>query len=441
MTTNSLASKTVCVVDTGHCVELALRLARDFKKVWYHTPWQETSPHLHELAMGDGLDGLERVNYFWNPRFQDQVDLFVFPWTFFWDWQAKLRSEGRRVWGAGPGECLETYRHYFKDQLKASGLPTWPYQSVIGLDSLIKYLAEHEDVYVKVNGTMRGDSESWHSVNGDLSRPKLDLLRHRWGRQAERVEFIVEDAIPDAVEDGCDGYCVDGQFPDRVFESLEIKDSCMICSLKPYDKLSEPVRLINERMAPFLKRNLFRGFWGTETRVMPDGVSHFTDATCRQSSPMGELYQEMLENISEIVWHGGNGNLVQPVCEYEFGLEAMIFSAGAMQSHVEYELPDANRRWLKFHYLSGDGKRLCQDPALLGKDNPRQVIGAVLGVGHTLQEALDHLKDNFDSLTSQDAEIRLDAFAEGFSALEEGKGRGIHLTRGPMPEAEEVLRD
>ena len=94
----NLANVKCLVVDNGLFVDLAVRLARDFGKVWYYTPWEQSFPLMNHGRIGEGLEEIERVRSVFGKHFND-VDLFVFPDIFHADLQDYLVGQGKRVWG------------------------------------------------------------------------------------------------------------------------------------------------------------------------------------------------------------------------------------------------------------------------------------------------------------------------------------------------------
>lgn len=424
------SSKTVCVVDSGIYVSTALRLARDFGKVYYFSPWIMASPHFAYRAPGMGFKEIERVDYLWDIK--NKVDLFVFPWIFFHDIQQELESQGKRVWGARRGEILELHRPTFKAECAKAGLPVAQWEEVKGLDALTKALKEYDDVWIKTDPNIRGDGETWHSENFDLSQPKLLELRHRFGPMANTIDFVIEQCIPDATEDGYDGYAVDGQWPDHGFEGLEIKDCGTALAYKPNDELSAVIRESNEAMSEFMAKHRYRGFWGTEVRK-DDEAGYFNDPTTRLSFPPGQAVEEMLENLAEILWFGAQGELVEPQCRWKFGIQCQIYSD--FPGWQPYQIDPKVERWVKVVYACSDGEQVYAVPDLITIGEPDPVIGSVIGVGNTVEEAIKHVKKNCEGFKSYKANPRLDAIPKAFSELEKGKERGITFTSEAIPDA------
>ena len=54
-------SKKILVIDTGLHTEHAAKLAQDGHKVYYFSEWRETFPQKKKMLIGEGIDGIERV--------------------------------------------------------------------------------------------------------------------------------------------------------------------------------------------------------------------------------------------------------------------------------------------------------------------------------------------------------------------------------------------
>lgn len=436
---SQFSNKTICVVDSGQFVELARRLSRDFGRVLYHSPWQMSSPRLNFTCVGDGMEEIQRVNYLFEVI--DKVDLFIFPSLFFWDVQLHLEKLGKRVWGSRKGESIELRRDTFKETIREAGLRIVPHEQIVGLQALEQYLEEHDDVWIKVDANLRGDTETWNSKNKLLSRWKLARLKTQWGPRADSIPFVVEKAITKATEAGYDGYNVDGHFPDHGLETLEIKDCGTVAHYKPSQSMSAAVRKVNEALAPFFSRNRYRNYWGTEIRVVSPEEFYFTDATCRQACPPGELYQEMFENLAEIFWYGAEGILVQPNCRWNYGIQCMVYSPASKDDWESFEVEKDAENLVKVAYASGagDGKRHVPPDAVLLPE-PDVIIGSVIGMGNSVIEAVKAVARNAKKFKTYHAEVKLSAIPDAFNALEEGKRRGVRWTMDPLPTADELRR-
>lgn len=407
--------KTVCVVDNGLFVSIAQMLARSFGRVLYYTPWQSAFPTSNTLIIGDGLPGITRIKYPWNHL--DEVDLWVFPDVYFSDMQTELVRQGKRVWGARRGDSLELYRSEAKDLFRKLGLSVNGYEVVRGLDALREHLKEHENVWVKVS-MVRGDMETWKSVNYGLSEPRLDELEHRLGAKKNIEEFLVEDDISPAVEIGYDGFTVDGQFSQETsFFGVETKDVAYIGAVKPYAELPDAVLDVNAALAPWFKKQQYRGFFSSELRITEDGEAFLIDPCARAGSPPSEVYQDVYSNWPDIMWRGSEGVLVEPEATCKFGVEAMIHSAWADKNWQAIEFPPEVEPFVKLRNLTKIDGKFYVVPTSCGLPE----IGAVIGLGDTLQEAVDHLVHNAEQVKGYYVDIKLSGIDEALEEVKNGQ--------------------
>lgn len=426
------SDKVCCVVDHGLFMELALRLSRDFKKVYYYTPWEKGFPLVNDCVVGDGFGDIVRIDGFWD--LLDEINCFVFPDIQHGCLQRHLALHGKSVWGSRHGDSLELKRAHFKEVLEAFNLPVGPWKSIIGLPDLRDYLRENENKFVKIS-KYRGCMESWHHINYELSEPTLDHLAVVFGLTQDAIPFIVEDPIETDIEVGYDGYCVDGEFPQIGLQGYETKDRGLIASVQHYADIPDEVTSVNKALSPILGDFNYRNFFSTEIRVK-DGKSYFIDPCCRCPSPCIEIQMELWENLGEIIFNGGLGKLVDPVPKAKFGAVAMIDHKKDCKEWRTLEIPDAIRQWVKLYFA-------CKHNGLYGIPpfpHSCDTIGAVIGIGNTIQEAIDHLKSNADQLDSDYLDVHTDALYEGLQSIQEAEKKGIEFTDQPVPKPETVLQ-
>ena len=153
---DNLKNKTLLVYDQGSFLPLAQRLGKDFGKVLYFTPWKFTWPKFKDTRIGIGVEGVERVDSFFDHL--DEADMLLFPNVGDGDLQVQLEACGYKIWGSRKGEELEQDRVATKNLLKKLKLPVGPYEVIKGMDKLRRYLKANENVYVKVD-MFRGDME------------------------------------------------------------------------------------------------------------------------------------------------------------------------------------------------------------------------------------------------------------------------------------------
>jgi hypothetical protein len=301
----SLKSKTALVWDNGIFTEIAVLLAKDFGRVLYYVPWTSGMPKSNALMIGEGVSGIERVASPWSHF--DEIDIWIFPDVYEGELQSWLASQGKRVWGCRQGAELEIDRPTSKEACRKLGIDIGPYKVIEGLDALRKHLKANDDQWVKISGT-RGDMETFGAKSYEKVEPRLDELEHNLGALKKVMTFTVEQGINDAIETGYDGYCIDGKFPKGAMTGVEVKDEAYLMKTVAWRDLPDPVRSVNEKLSPALKKYGYRGFISTEVRVTKDGKAYLIDPCCRAGSPPNELYQLMISNMADVIWYGAEGS-------------------------------------------------------------------------------------------------------------------------------------
>lgn len=387
----SYKSKTLLIIDNGIFVEMAVKLSKWFGAVYYYSPWESAFPKSNPRLIGCGLEGVIRVNDIWTatkeyPGVMD-IDLIMFPDVYFGGLQNHLVSLGKRVFGGRLGDELELYRDDAKKLFKSLGLPVSPYAVVKGVANLRSYLKEHKKQWVKVSLT-RGDFETFYAKDYKNIEPVLDSLEHTLGARKTIAEFIVEDAIEDAVETGYDGYCIDGKYPNKCFRGIEIKDLGYIMKVGNYADCPKEITTFNAAIAPTLKSYQYRGFMSTEIRVTPDHTSYMIDQCARQGSPPSELYQNMITNLPDILWYGAEGECVDPECDDVWGVEVLIHSQWADANWQNVQFPAAIRDNIKLRNACVIDGEYYAVPQSLGLPE----IGAVVASAKTMSGAIEKVK-------------------------------------------------
>lgn len=414
-----LKSKTICVVDNGLFVSFARTLAKEFGRTLYHKPFQSAFVRTNDLAPGRGFDELEWCE---QPlEIADEIDLWVVLDLYQSGLVEFLRAAGHRVWGAGRGEEMELKRWEFKQHLKELGLPVQPMEHIFGMDKLREYLKKHDDVYVKTS-FVRGDFETFHHDTYALSEPRLDDLAHVLGAKKDNYEFIVETPIKDAVEVGYDGFTVDGKFPKLAMQGYEIKDCGMVACVKPYEELSAPVKLINEKLKGDFQGYNYRGFFCSEIRYTKKKESYFIDPCCRLGTPSNELLQELFDGWGQVVWDGAEGICTTPKMKARFGVLAMINSEWAVNDWLSVHYPrkelDEHVK-LRFHVRKGERDYVV--PNVIGIPD----VGCVLGTGETLEKAVAQCKQRAKLIKGFQVHVNIEAIDKGLEVIKQGEEFGV----------------
>ena len=382
----NLKTETALVCSAPLFACLAERLARDFSKVYFCSPSGSNFPSLNHGMVGHGLENVEVVPEVFGAHFEE-VGLFIFPDLHHGALQVQLEKMGKRVWGGRHGEDFEHQRELMKRRMESLGLPVQTWKRLVGMQALRAHLAENENQHVKVN-RWRGLTESFFVQNLELAGEKLADLEHSLGAFRESFPFIVEDDLPDRVEIGLDTYCIDGAYPTRTMCGIEAKDIGYVCQVMDWPKIPEPIRRWNEKLAPAFRRVGYRGFLSNEVRIGEDHEPYMIDATTRMPSPPGELEQELITNLAEVMWAGAAGELIEPQMAGEWGVEVILKSNFARENHQRVEVPKAVQPFVKlYNYCQVDGVQYS-----LSQHEDMPEIGAVVGYGKTLDEAVAMVK-------------------------------------------------
>lgn len=418
------------VVDKGLFLPLALRLARAVSSVSYYSPCERAFEILAD-RFGDGYSHIQRVNSIWTDL--DNVDCWVFPDIGFEEEQRLLRRMGLPVWGHNGADILEVSRGKFLNVLRtATDLPVPPHEKIIGMRALREYLRDKEDLFVKVS-RFRGDWETLHWRSYAEDCPTLDAKAVRFGPFQEQITFWVFEPIDTDIEDGCDTWCIEGEYPSLVIHGMECKDKAYLGTFQKFDDLPEEVRTVNKAFAPILASYEYRGFFSTEVRIK-DGESYFIDPTCRAGSPPSQVMAEMVGNLAEVIWQGANGKLIEPFPAAKFGAQALVKSKRRREQWSAFKLDPELERWFKSaNSMMADGAIACPP-----SDDPTNCDDWLVGIGDTPAEAIVHLKHNV-SLLPDGMSCEFPALAELVEKIEEAEEEGMEFTDQPMPKPEIVL--
>jgi len=415
-------SKKCLVLDNGCYTSIAQRLARDFELVYYWTPWSHAYPTCYEKSIGKGLEdeGVYRVNFY--EEVLHDVELIVVPEGNFGPIVDDLRSRGFRVWGGGTGEELEYDREAAKDFMEYLKMDVNKYDVIYGLDELKKYLMDEKNENKFIKSDIRGDFESFHHAKWKLTEPLITSISQSLGATKHDYKFIVEESIEDAVEFGYDGFCIDGEYPEKTLFGLEVKDLGYVGRVKPMKDISPFITDALKKVAPYLKGKKYRATISTETRITKDGKSYLIDWTQRFPSPPGEIYQELCGNFTDILWHGADGNLVEPEYTAKFAVEGIIQSSWAAgDGEQAIYVPDEIKQWVKIKNLYKANDTYYFLPVGGGYTE----IGGVVALGDSLEECVEKLKEYSDQVEGYKINIPVGSIDKAMEELKKGEKLGI----------------
>lgn len=427
----NLKSKTVLVVCNPLFVSLAERFSRDFGKVYLFVPFSGSFPTMNAGRVGFGLPGVELVDDVFGPHF-DEVDLFVFPDLYHAAMQIQLETMGKRVWGNRNAEELEIHRGLCKDKMKELGFPVQPWKTLKGVDDLRAHLKAHKDQHVKID-RWRGVTETFFAPSYEIVEGKIDKLAADLGGFKDVLEFLCEDDLPDKVEVGMDTYCIDGKYPAATLFGIEVKDCGYVGQMVKWRDIPEPLRRWNEAFAPLFARYGMRGSVSNEIRIGEDHEPFMVDATIRAPCPPSELWQELFTNLSEIIWEGADGVLVEPIPAGRWGVEVVIKSAWAEKNWQEVAYPPRFANQIKlFNCVVIDDRRY-----VVPQDDEMTEIGAVIGWGATLDEAFAHAQRAGEAIEGYGIKFSMGAVEQAKEHIEELAAIGVSPFRLETKETKE----
>lgn len=418
------------VCDKGLFLPIAQRLARDARKVSYWTPNERAFPKVSE-QIGDGLPDITMVDSLFKDL--DDVDCFVFPDVGMSEYQLHLQNMGKPVWGARYGCELETKRGLFLKTIEELGLEVPKYEKVKGITALHQMLKGEKDRWIKIS-KFRGDWETFHWRDEEQDGNVLDYYATRFGPFRELITFYVFEPIDAEIEDGCDSWCVDGQFPKVIVHGMEAKDKAFIGALQRYADLPEQVRHVNDAMAPVLERYGYRSFFSTEVRITKDDHCFFIDPTCRAGSPPSQVMAEMIDNYADVIWYGANGILINPKSAALFGVQALCNTKRDPDCWTYVKLNGDLDRWLKSSNALGFNNMLAYPPG----DYQTGCEDWLVGVGDTLPEAIKHLQHNTKQLPDG-VSCDCKSLVEVLQEIEQAEESGMEFTDQPVPGPEVVI--
>ena len=436
----NLKTKTVCLIDSGNFISWVDVLKKEFGRILFYNPCESQFPISEENRLGTGIEGVEVVNALVGDRrgvgffdILDEIDLFIFPDVGRGDLQGHLRRLGKRVWGSGHGDDLELFRWECKQFMEQVGLPVHLCRRIIGVKALREYLESNEDKWIKISGT-RGDQESFHHSSMEETNAILNRMVARIGIVMDIMEFVVEDPIDPAVELGYDGFNIDGQFPAKAMQGIEVKDEGYACAVVPYASFPWQVRVVNERLSPLLKRYQYRNDFCTEIRVPKSLEPHLIDVTARKPSPPNELSQLLISNWCEIFWYGAEGVLVQPIYTAAYGAQAIIYSSWAENNPQVISFPDAIKENVKLkNYVVVNGAiQIMPQPGGLCE------IGSVVATGKSLIEAVQKCREAAKEVQGHGLKIRLDSLPKSIQEFQKAEEFGVQFKGLNLPTQEEL---
>lgn len=367
----------ILVYDHGLCTEAAIKLKLAGHSVAYFAPWQADFPEMNSV-IGRDLDGLDRVENF--SAALDRSDLVVCFDTFSEDREQQARKSGKLVWGAGGAEKLELDRVYMKQLQEKLKLPTQPWQTIQGINSLITYLKTAKKKWIKATGKHRGLIETFFHDSWNLSRSmELGQMMSDFGPIGDSIEFLIEDPIGKC-EPGFDGIFVRGEYLSPHIIGYEDKDETYIGHITSI--FPSPIHPVTKAILPILKSYASTTLVSFEVRVDENQKGYLIDPCLRAPHPPLACELEAFSNFADIITEGARGNAlaVKTPCKYTAAIE--IKSDWVKEHWCHLEFPKKNRQWVKL-------QKACMVDGEYWALPGSFVVATCVGIGDTVKTACD----------------------------------------------------
>lgn len=411
---------TALIVDHGLFLPLALKLAKTYKRVLYHTPWEKGFPLVNDCIIGDGFDEIERCNDIWKAK--AEVDVWIFPDIQNSGLQLELESQDCAVWGSRAGDSLEINRQKFHGILSDIGLAVPQYVEMTGLDNLRQYLRGAENKYLKMS-KYRGSFESYHWRNQDLDGGMFDVWAVRFGPAQNLIKIMVCDPIETTLEVGGDTFGVDGQWPSLMLHGDEQKDKGYLGTVTKREKMPEQVQAVLEAFSPVLKDFRYRNFWSMELRD-----EYFIDPCCRGGLPSIGAQMETWGNLAEIIWAGANGELMEPEPMDQVVAECVLTMKSEKQAWGKTVIPEELEGFCKFGSCCKIDGAICFPP----DDSHGEEVGWLVITGPTIAAVADAMKEKV-ALLPEGLNASTDSLYDLIQSIQEGEQEGIEFGKQTIP--------
>jgi phosphoribosylamine-glycine ligase len=416
----NLSDKVCCVIDFGNYISVAIRLSKDFEKVYYWAPFVINGfPEHNPKDIGRGVPEIVKISE-WEPYFEE-IDIFVFPDLYFSGLQSFLRRQGKLVFGSGQGQIMETDRGFMKRVQKELGLPLNDYDEVEGVYELEANLMFAEDKYIK--SELRGDSETFHHHNYTTSKEELKNMKQRMGIYDKKEKYIIESSIESIAEVGIDTMSIDGQFLPESLTGIELKDVGYYGKMVPYKSLPPQLKDVTDKLSPLFQTFEYRGAYSNEVRIDKDKVGYLIDSTTRFPAPPTTLMLAMYENFSEVVWYVANG--IVPIVQYKYahGVEFIMKSESAKTQPVAIQFPMEYKRYISIKNLVVDDDGTYH---FTPNGVPMKEMGSVCGLGNSMEQAVKMATEIAKTIKGFDLTINTDCIDDAKAQLKKLRENGIN---------------
>lgn len=366
----------------GIYVEQCASLSNGGKNtVRYYTSW-EASQKFEDYAPGMGFDGLEKVLFV--AEHYEWADVIFAPDVTGQDTIAFLRKiyPNKSIWGCGMALKLEQDRWGLKKVLRDIDIKTSESEKIKGVTKLREHLKLNKDKFIKIN-VFRGSMESFYSKDYASVEMLLDELDAAFGPMKEKYEFIVESAVHTDVEIGADLIFTGSDYLKPYIYGYEV--SKMMYFGRVTEELPFVLKDGMDKLKPILKKLDYRACISTEIKCIDKKTSYFLDITCRLPNPLCAIYNQYIENWTDVVNAVGLKKDIRLKIKYKYFGSLPLNSYHNKDYWLKIDVDDKDRDHIKFYCISkNDGKYY----SVRGTEKAAIIVYA----GNTVDEVIEGLK-------------------------------------------------
>jgi hypothetical protein len=415
-----LSKKKCLIYDRGLYTFLGQKLAESFGECFYFMPESSPYPGSALSQIGEGLDGVERIDDDMVWKCMDKSDMIFFPDCYDGEFQVWLKSKGYRVFGGLGSEKVEMDKMFFYEYLQKVGLPIPKTYRAEGLDDLIDHLKGKDERWLK-RSYYRGDFETRKFRNMKQLEPWLDMIRAKIGRRATDIEILIQNPIKSVCEIGGDSFCINGNYAGNPLVGYEVKDEAYVGKI--FEDMPDIISSIDERMSPLFKKLGYQGHYSNELRIMESGKAYFIDPTIRAPSPPSELMCEMYEDYPGICWQisGGEVPECKPKKDAVFGVEIILNSDWYVKNELCVEFPKDLEPHIKLkNQTKKNGVYYC-----IPNYENEGLFGGVIAYGKDLDKTIQEACDIMGQIECDGLNFNQSIFDRAKEQIEAGTKFGV----------------
>lgn len=417
-----IQNKSLLFIDSGGIYQsFAERLSEEFGVVKYFSEWDDNEHDIRaaKKAVGEGGEFIKVDN--WERNVYDS-DVVFFPGCSRKYHQEDLRNRGFNVFGSGALADLENNREKFLNQVKDWGFPVPEYIIADGIYDLLKKLEKVGDQVRFIKFSMfRSDMQTYKHWNFEASKITFEQLRLKQGTYANKIRFIIVTPIK-GVETGRDTGVICGQQFTKFLGGYEIKNKAYAARVITNANLPKPMIEFADRIAEMSKELGISTFWSDEVRV--DKKFFPLDFTARLGVPPNEILQRNCTNLGQIIYHGSQGDFVEPIYEKEFSVQLFIDYGNDVDQWIPIKFPEKYARNIKPYNYTCEGDMCWIIPS---PDKHENTVCAVVGLGDTLDAAIEECIEICGTIEGENIDYDKNEFLDAQKVIDEGAKAGVTI--------------